>query len=73
MQTHTFHLTDDYIELCKLLKYLGVRDTGGEAKALVASGEVRVDGAVELRKACKLRAGQVVETEGVRISVLAPE
>ena len=71
MQTHRFQLRGEFIELHKLLKIEGVCASGGEAKLLVASGEVRVDGAVELRKACKIRAGQIVETGGVRIEVLA--
>ena len=60
-----------FIELHKLLKYLGIAESGATAKALVASGEVSVDGAVELRKACKIRAGQVVQTGDVRITVEA--
>jgi ribosome-associated protein len=71
MQTLQFQLTGDFIELHKLLKATGIADSGGQGKALVADGQVRVDGTVELRKACKIRAGQVVEAGGTRISVLA--
>ena len=63
----------EFIELHKLLKIEGICASGGEAKMLVASGEVRVDGAVELRKACKIRAGQIVETGAVRIEVSGSE
>ena len=59
----------EFIELHKRLKVEGVCASGGEAKMLVASGEVRVDGGVEVRKACKIRAGQIVETGAVRIEV----
>jgi ribosome-associated protein len=38
----------------------------------VASGEVSVDGKQELRKTCKIRAGQVVTLGDVQISVLGP-
>ena len=73
MQTLDFQLrpNQDYIELHNLLKFMGVAESGADAKDLVASGEVRVDGAVELRKACKIRAGQGVETGDVRITVAA--
>ena len=73
MQTLQFHFraNQDFIELNKLLKFMGVAETGGAAKLLVAAGEVRVDGAVELRKACKIRAGQVVEALDTRIEVSA--
>src|SRR5690606_15546214 len=64
-----FELEGDYVELNQLLKLCGVVDSGGAGKQLVASGGVQVDGAVELRKTCKIRAGQVVEAEGVRILV----
>ena len=70
MQTLQFQMRGEFIELHKLLKIEGVCASGGEAKMLVASGAVRVDGVVELRKACKIRAGQIVETGAVRIEVL---
>ena len=70
MQTIDFPLRGDYVALCDLLKLAGVADSGGQGKALVASGEVRVDGRREDRKTAKIRAGQVVECQGVRIRVL---
>ena len=69
MQTLQFQMRGEFIELHKLLKIEGICASGGEAKLLVASGEVRVDGVVELRKACKIRAGQIVQTGAVRIEV----
>ena len=63
-----FELDRDHIELNQLLKLTGVCDSGGAGKHLVASGAVRVDGAVELRKTCD---GQVVETGGATIDVIA--
>ena len=69
MKTLQFQMRGEFIELHKLLKIEGICASGGEAKMLVASGTVRVDGVVELRKACKIRAGQSVETGEVRIEV----
>lgn len=73
MQILPFQLRpeQEFIELHKLLKFMGVAESGGEAKMLVSEGLVTVDGAVELRKACKIRAGQAVETGDVRITVAA--
>ena len=51
----------DFIELNDLLKVTGLCSSGGIAKALIAEGRVKVDGAVELRKRCKIRKGQLVE------------
>ena len=59
----------EFIELHKLLKYLGLAESGAQAKMLVAEGLVTVDGAVDLRKACKIRAGQVVQTGDAKITV----
>ncbi len=64
-----FRLEGEYVELNQLLKLCDLVDSGGAGKALVASGAVRVDGAVELRKTCKIRAGQVVVVDGIRIAV----
>ncbi|OVZ64233.1 RNA-binding protein [Pigmentiphaga sp. NML080357] len=69
MRSITFTLTGDHVPLCDLLKLTGLADSGGAGKALVASGVVRVDGQVELRKTCKIRAGQIVEFEDTRIVV----
>lgn len=67
-----FELRGDFIPLDALLKATGVCHSGGAAKTLVAEGNVQVDGQAELRKTCKIRAGQVVGLTGTRIRVLAP-
>lgn len=69
MQKTTFELTSEFVELNQLLKLAGLCDSGGAGKALVASGVVAVDGAIELRKTCKIRTGSVVTLDGVQIHV----
>ncbi|MGV8934701.1 MAG: RNA-binding S4 domain-containing protein [Gallionellaceae bacterium] len=69
MQVEKFTLNGDYIELNQLLKIVGACDSGGAGKALVAAGEVSVDGHIELRKTCKIRAGSVVTLGDVHITV----
>ncbi|MET3931086.1 ribosome-associated protein [Lysobacter sp. OAE881] len=59
----------DHVELNQLLKLVGLCDSGGAGKAIVASGVVAVDGEVELRKTCKIRAGQTVMLDDVEIRV----
>lgn len=71
MQILDFELDGDYVELNQLLKLAGIVDSGAGGKHLVAQGVVRVDGETELRKTCKIRAGQIVETGGCRIRVVA--
>jgi len=70
MQTLDFQLDRDFVELNQLLKLVGLCDSGGAGKALVAAGAVRVDGVVETRKTCKIRTGQRVEVGDVRIDVV---
>ncbi|HCN88300.1 MAG TPA: RNA-binding protein [Oxalobacteraceae bacterium] len=71
MQRLEFTLNGDYVELNQLLKLVGVCDSGGAGKMIVASGAVAVDGKVELRKTCKIRARQIVTLNDVRIKVIA--
>jgi ribosome-associated protein len=66
-----FALRGEFITLDRLLKATGLAPSGGAAKLMVAEGRVQVDGRDELRKACKLRAGQVVSLAGARITLLA--
>jgi ribosome-associated protein len=70
-QTVDFELSGEFIPLNDLLKLAGVADSGGAGKAMVADGVVKVDGATELRKTAKIRAGQVVSVGDVRIRVVA--
>lgn len=71
MKTVDFELDREFIELNQLLKLAGICDSGGAGKQLVAEGLVTVDGAAESRKTAKIRAGQVVVCEGLRIRVKA--
>jgi ribosome-associated protein len=71
MQTVDFQLRGEFVALCDLLKLAGIAASGGQGKILVANGEVKVDGRPESRKSAKIRAGQVVECQGVRVSILA--
>lgn len=50
------------IELQALLKVLGWAPTGGQAKRLIQSGSVRVNGVVETRRGRKLHRGDRVAT-----------
>lgn len=71
MARHTFRLKGDYVELNILLKLLALAPSGGAAKAMVAAGEVLVDGVVETRKTRKLRVGQLVRLGDEEIVIVA--
>ncbi len=72
MKTIEFELREDFIALDDLIKATGLASSGGAAKALIAGGQVRLDGEVELQKARKVYAGQLIETQGARIRIHAP-
>jgi ribosome-associated protein len=69
MQKIVFDLTSEFVEVNQLLKLVGLVDSGGAGKNMVASGVVSVDGNQELRKTAKIRSGQTVSVGDVRISV----
>lgn len=71
--THDFTLNGEFITLDNLLKAQGIAHSGGTAKQMVADGLVEVDGAIELRKTCKIRAGQQVRVGDEYIRVLAAD
>jgi ribosome-associated protein len=71
MQKLSFSLNGEFVELNQLLKLVGICESGGAGKVIVASGDVSVDGQQELRKTAKIRAGQVVRLGDVEIRVLA--
>jgi ribosome-associated protein len=52
------------IDLGQLLKFAGLADTGGDAKALLADGAVVVNGEVDTRRGRTLRDGDVVAVDG---------
>lgn len=61
------------VMLFKLLKFEGLVGSGGEAKAAVADGLVRVNGQVETQKRKKILAGDVIEFNGEQLTVVLEE
>ena len=70
IETTTLELKGEFIALCDLLKTTGIANSGGQGKAFVAEGIVRVDGEIELRKTAKIRKGQVVECFNNQITIV---
>jgi ribosome-associated protein len=65
----TFRIKGEYIQLNQLLKVLGWCDNGSEANEIIEKGEVKVNGAVELRKRNKIYPGMVVESDGKKVQI----
>ena len=61
------------VELYKILKFEGLADNGGEAKALIEQGLVSVNGEVETRKRRKIVSSDVIEFGGLSLRVVRDE
>ena len=71
MDSIAFDLRGDHITLDALLKAAGLASSGGDAKALIQQGGVRVNGEVDLRRGRKVRAGDEVAVGDRRVQVRA--
>ncbi len=61
---------NEYIELNRLLKLLGLVESGGQANMFITEGEVQVNGKPEFRKRNKLRVGDLVSFNGETVKVI---
>ena len=62
-----FEITEEYIELIKLLKTLQIAESGAMAKIFVENEEVVRNGEIETRKRAKIRKGETIEVLGQTI------
>jgi ribosome-associated protein len=68
---NTLPLRGDHITLAHAVKAAGLAGSGGQAKHLIRSGSVQVNGAVETRPGRKLAAGDRVTAAGEEWTVVA--
>ncbi len=54
-------ISKEPLELYKILKFEGMVSSGGEAKSVIAKGQILVNGKVETRKRKKIVSGDIVE------------
>lgn len=64
-------ITTEYIKLDAFLKFCTAVSSGGEAKVLIAGGQVTVNGEVCTVRGKKLRPGDVVSLAGMDYEVTA--
>lgn len=62
-------ITNEPVELYKILKFEGMASSGGEAKLVIEQGQVLVNGAVETRKRKKIVSGDVIEFNNEKIQI----
>ncbi len=60
---------EEYIELTQLLKLKQLAQSGGHAKLIVEEGIVFVNDEQEFRKRKKLRAGDIVQVDELKIVI----
>lgn len=68
----TFELAEgeEFIQLNQLLKIEQLAQTGGHAKMMIEEGEVMVNDIVESRIRRKLRRGDEVSVENIKIEIV---
>ena len=60
----------EFIELMKLLKVEQIAQTGGHAKIIIDENEVQVNGQIETQKRKKLRKGDIITYQDVKIKIV---
>jgi len=58
-------INTDTINLDQFLKWAGITETGGEAKALIQEGRVKVNGIMEDRRSHSLKNGDIIQLKGI--------
>lgn len=64
MEYTEIFIKEDFIRLDSALKLASLVSTGGHAKVVIQSGEVKVNGEVCLMRGKKLRKGDTAEYDG---------
>ena len=60
----------EFIKLDQFLKMVNIAASGGQAKIMIMSEDVKVNGAVETQRGKKLRSGDMIEAEGRKFQIL---
>lgn len=66
-----FELKEDqeFIQLNKLLQVKQIAQTGGHAKILIRNEEVIVNGEIETQVRKKIRSGDIIEIDSLKIEI----
>jgi len=62
-------VTNEPIELHKLLKFSGIAESGGEAKAIIADEQILVNGTVETQKRKKIITGDIITYQDEQFTI----
>ena len=65
-------LSKPAVELYKILKFEGLLASGGQAKAAIDAGLVKVNGEVETRKRRQIHSGDIIEFANEQLQMQLP-
>ena len=71
MQTFRLRAGDEFIRLGQVLKAVAIAESGAEAKEMIQSGDVSVNGQNETRRGRKLYPGDTVSVNGEELQIEA--
>ena len=66
----SIQIRDEFIKLGQALKLAGLVESGVEAKEVITSGQVKVNGEVQLQRGKKIVNNDVVEYDGHSFRVI---
>lgn len=69
MSIEKIEISEEFIRLDNLLKFGGLSETGGQAKVLIQSGYVKVNGEICTQRGKKMRNGDKAEYNGIILEV----
>ena len=69
----TIKIREDFIKLDALLKFSSIVSSGGEAKTVIAGGQVKVNGEICTMRGKKIHQGDVVSFCGQDLTVRTNE
>lgn len=67
----TAEINTDFIQLQAFLKFMGIAETGGQAKEFIQDGIIRVNGDVCTARGKKLRNGDTVSAFSVDYEIVS--
>lgn len=63
-------ITREPVELFKILKFENLASSGGEAKVMIETGNVLLNGLVETQKRKKIVSGDIIEVVGIEYKIV---
>lgn len=69
MRIERTEINTDFIKLDSLLKFAGLTETGGNAKAVIAEGRIKVNGEVCTQRGRKIFPGDKIEVPELELTL----